>query len=71
MTIRTRKLIGTFALVGLLIVYSLLAMRLAVAYVLDQHGVVQILYFVAAGVAWLPPAMLLVKWMQRPDEANT
>lgn len=70
MTVRTRKLIGTFALVGLLIVYSLLAMRLAVAYVLDQHGAVQTLYFVAAGFAWLPPAMALVRWMQRPDEAE-
>ena len=24
-------------------------------------------FFVLAGLAWLPPAMLLVRWMQRPD----
>jgi hypothetical protein len=30
-------------------------------------GLWQALYFVVAGFAWLPAAMLLVRWMQRPD----
>ncbi len=68
MNIRTRKFIGMFGLLGLLLVYSLAVMRFAVAYVLDLHGVLQGLFFVVGGVLWLPPAMMLIKWMQRPDE---
>ena len=56
------------ALLALIVIYSLAAMRFAVAYVLDLHAALQGLYFVIAGLAWLPPAMLLVRWMQRPDE---
>lgn len=57
------------ALVALIIVYCLGAMLVAVHYVLDKHGVVQAGYFIAAGLLWLPPAMILIKWMQRPDAA--
>ena len=68
MSIRTRKFIGAVALVALILFYCLAAMRFAVAYVLDMHGIVQGLYFALAGVLWLPPAMLLIRWMQRPDK---
>jgi hypothetical protein len=27
----------------------------------------QLFYFVAAGLAWVIPAGLLIRWMQRPD----
>ena len=67
MQIRTRKFIGMLGLLALLFVYSLAAMRFAVAFVLDKHALLQGVYFVAAGVLWLPPAMILVRWMQRPD----
>ena len=65
--IRTRKLIGTFLLLALIVVYSLIAMLFAVHFVLDLHSAIQVAYFVAAGLLWLPPAMVLVRWMQRPD----
>ena len=68
MNIRTRKFIGMLGLLGLLLVYCLAAMRFAVAYVLDLHALFQGAYFVIAGLLWLPPAMMLIKWMQRPDE---
>lgn len=67
MSVRVKKLIGAFALIALLVVYSLAAMRLAVAYVVDQHGLVQAVYFIIAGVAWIPAAMALIRWMHRPD----
>lgn len=70
MNIRTRKLIGAFALIGLLVVYSLAVMMLAVYAVLDQHVIVHAVYFIAAGLLWLPPAMVLVRWMQRPDASE-
>jgi len=67
MNIRTRKFIGMLALLALIIVYSLGAMLVAVHYVLDRHGAIQAVYFILAGLFWLPPAMVLIKWMQRPD----
>lgn len=66
--IRTRKFIGMLALLALIIIYCLGAMLVAVHYVLDKHGILQAVYFIVAGVTWLPPAMVLIKWMQRPDD---
>ena len=68
MNIRARKFVGMLGLLGLLLVYCLAAMRFAVAYILDLHALFQGVYFVIAGLLWLPPAMMLIKWMQRPDE---
>lgn len=69
MTIRTRKLIGTVATVFYLIVYCLLAMVLGNAVVANAGGLGQAMFFIAAGFAWLPIAMALVRWMQRSDES--
>ena len=68
MTIRTRKLIGTAATVIFLIAYCLIAMVIGNAALVKLSGFGQALYFILAGLAWLPPAMLLVRWMQRPDD---
>ena len=67
MTIRTRKLIGAFALLALVTVWSLLAMALAQSVLTDINGLVAAIYYVVAGLGWVLPAMLLVKWMARPD----
>lgn len=66
MKIRTRKLIGTIVTVVFLICYCLLAMVLGSAIVLRASGLVQAMYFVVAGFAWLPLVMALVRWMARP-----
>jgi Protein of unknown function (DUF2842) len=63
MTQRTRKLFGTLALLVLIIVYSLIAMALG-AGILPQVGVVwRTIFYAVAGLAWVPPAMLIVNWM--------
>ena len=67
MTIRTRKLIGAFALLLLVTVWSLLAMALAQSVLTDVSGPVATIYYVVAGLGWVLPAMLLVKWMARAD----
>jgi hypothetical protein len=67
-TIRIRKFIGTVATVFYLIVYCLIAMVIGNAVVAKAGGLGQALYFIAAGFAWLPVAMALVRWMQRPDD---
>ena len=66
MKIRTRKLIGAFALLALVAVWSLLAMALAQSVLTDINGFVAAIYYVVAGLGWVPPAMLLVRWMAKP-----
>ncbi len=68
MSIRTRKLIGTVAMLVLVCVWSLLAMALAQSVLTDINGLVAVIFYVVAGLGWVLPAMLLIKWMARPDE---
>ena len=67
MSIRTRKLIGTVALLALVIVWALVAMGIAVPLLASVNGLVAGLYYVIAGLGWVLPAMPLIKWMSRPD----
>jgi hypothetical protein len=69
MTIRKRKLIGAVALIALVIVWSLVAMALAQTVLTSISGLVATIYYVVAGLGWVLPAMPLIKWMSRPDEA--
>ena len=67
MRIRTRKLIGAFALLALVTVWSLAAMALAQSALTNINGWIAFVYYVVAGLGWVLPAMVLVKWMARPD----
>ena len=66
MTIRTRKLIGTVALLVLVSVWGLLAMALAQSVLTDINGLVAAIYYVVAGLGWVLPAMPLISWMIKP-----
>jgi hypothetical protein len=67
MSMRTRKLIGAFGLLLLVTLWSLVAMALAQSVLTDINGLVAAIYYVVAGLGWVLPAMLLVRWMARPD----
>jgi hypothetical protein len=67
MSIRTRKLIGTVALLALVSVWGLFAMALAQSVLTDINGFVAAIFYVVAGLGWVLPAMPLVSWMARPD----
>ena len=67
MPMRIRKLIGAFALLALVTVWSLVAMALAQSVLTNINGLVATIYYVVAGLGWVLPAMLLVKWMGKPD----
>ena len=67
MSIRTRKFIGTIALLTLVIVWGLMSMALAQSVLTNINGFVAALYYVAAGLGWVLPAMPLIAWMSRPD----
>ncbi|MGI9479248.1 MAG: DUF2842 domain-containing protein [Hyphomicrobiaceae bacterium] len=65
MRMRTRKLIGTFALLVLVIVYALAAMMVAIALQVNASKTVEALYYVIAGLAWVFPAGAIIWWMQK------
>jgi hypothetical protein len=67
MSIRTRKLIGTVALLTLVIAWGLLAMALAQSVLTNINGWVATIYYVVAGLGWILPAMPLISWMAKPD----
>jgi Protein of unknown function (DUF2842) len=67
MHIRTRKLIGTIALLVLVVVWALLAMGFAQMLPLSDSRLVEIAYYIVAGLGWVLPAMPLISWMSRPD----
>ena len=67
MPIRLRKLIGAVALIVLVTIWSLIAMALAQLPVIKANGLLEVIYYVLAGLGWVLPGVLLVKWMSRAD----
>jgi hypothetical protein len=67
MPIRTRKFIGTFVLMFWILAWVLLAMGVAQLVLPGASGWGAMLYYFFAGLGWLPVAMIIVRWMSRPD----
>ncbi len=67
MTARTRKLIGTVTFLLGLAIYATLAAMIGSGRIALAPQWVQFAFFVTAGLAWVIPAGLLIRWMQRPD----
>lgn len=66
----TRALVGTMALVVLMVIYVLAASALAVAILPKAGRIAEFLYYAVAGLAWVPPAGLIIKWMYAPAKAT-
>lgn len=67
MPIRTRKFLGTIALLVLVAIWSLTGMAVAQMPWLSASGLLQAIFYVVAGLGWVLPAMPIVSWMARPD----
>ena len=67
MTMRTRKLIGAFGLLALVMVWSLIAMALAQSVLANINSFVAAIYYAVVGIGWVLPAMPLISWMSKPD----
>jgi hypothetical protein len=67
MSPRVRKLIGTFAMFALVIVWALVAMAVAQFPPIFNNPWISGLYYLVAGLCWVLPAMPLVKWMLKDD----
>ena len=70
MKLRSRKLIGTIATVLWLIIYALFMMMIGGLLVLGRGMILELLFYIVGGVAWLPVAMIIIKWMSKPDLIN-
>jgi Protein of unknown function (DUF2842) len=63
----TRKFVGTVGLLALLIVYSLLIMVFATSSLPAMSGWLKTLFYLVAGIGWVPIAMFIVSWMYKND----
>jgi len=69
MSRRTRKFIGVIATIAFVIVYALVAMALAQSRIVQESSaILQGLYYVVLGLAWVLPLMPLIRWMEKPDK---
>jgi hypothetical protein len=66
MRVRTRKLVGTVVLLLFLLVYAVAVASIGAGRVTEASPLFQFAYFVVAGLAWVVPAGLLIRWMARP-----
>lgn len=66
MTVRTRKLIGAAVLLIFIPLYAQLMVMVAVARLPGSSILTQTLFFAVAGLLWVVPAGLIIRWMQRP-----
>lgn len=49
--------------------YALLAMLVAVTLQVNASKLVEVIYYIVAGLLWVLPAAWLIKWMQKPDQS--
>ena len=67
MSARNRKLVGTIVLVIFLGAYAWVAVEVGAGRISHAPHWAQFAYFLMAGLLWVIPAGVLIRWMQRPD----
>jgi hypothetical protein len=67
---RTRKLIGTIAILLFVLAYGPVAMALAESRIMEAPKLVQTVAYVVLGLVWIVPVLPLIRWMERPDADN-
>jgi Protein of unknown function (DUF2842) len=61
---RTRKLVGTIVMLLFVVVYALVVTAIADPILARANKAVEVVFYVIAGLAWAPPLMVLIKWME-------
>lgn len=67
MTQSQRKLAGSLLLTASIVAWAVLATGIYLVALVQAPWWVQVIYFAIAGLGWLWPAMVLIRWMARPD----
>ena len=66
MPVRLRNLIGMIVLIALVVIYALIATTVASYQLAESPWWVHLLYFLVTGLLWVLPAMLIIRWMEKP-----
>ena len=61
-----RKFIGTAILLAFIAIYALVAMAIGGIRFADAPNWQQVAFYIVAGLAWVPPSMVIIRWMLRP-----
>ena len=67
MPFRLKKLIGSFMILAIAIIYALVATTIATAKLGDSSSLVHLAYFGLTGILWIVPAMFIIKWMSKDN----
>ena len=62
---RLKKLIGTVVMVVFVAFYAMLIVAIAPRILTGASKVVELVFYVVAGLAWAFPLMPLIRWMER------
>jgi hypothetical protein len=63
---RLRRITGAALLLIFIPVYALLAVRVAVGHIAQDDILTSTIYFAFAGLLWVIPAGLIIRWMLKP-----
>lgn len=67
---RLKKFIGTLVMVVFVILYALIVMAIAPRIVgAGTSKLVELVFYVVAGLAWAVPLLPLIRWMEKKPEA--
>jgi Protein of unknown function (DUF2842) len=67
---RTRKLVGTLVMLAFVLVYALVVTAVAAPILIGASQLVQAVFYAVAGLAWAPPLMVLIKWMEGGEDPD-
>lgn len=67
MTQRQRKAVGTVLTLITLVIWTVLGMWIYETWLVGAHNLIHLGFFVLFGLAWIFPAMVVIRWMQKPD----
>lgn len=62
---RVKKLIGAILMVAFVIFYALVVMAVAPRILAGASKLVEMAFYVIAGLAWTLPLLPLIRWMER------
>ncbi|MGL4637758.1 MAG: DUF2842 domain-containing protein [Beijerinckiaceae bacterium] len=61
---RMRKLVGTVLMLIFVVLYALVVTAVAAPILTGASKITQAVFYCVAGLAWAPPLMLLIRWME-------
>lgn len=70
MTIRTRKLLGTIAIVSFSSFYFFVAITIALARLPDTSVLTQLGFYFVTTLIWFVFAAAVIYWMEKPQPGN-